>query len=160
MAGQRQPIELVIAKGNKHLTKAEIESRRKSEIAPLDGELTPPAYLSKKQTQEFVKIADQLKRLKIMGETDVDALARYVVSNSLYIDTVKKLRRREVRDNPLLYEKWIGIQDKVFRQARVAAGDLGLTISSRCRLIVPEVNKPPEKTNKFQKFQKRTAASE
>lgn len=160
MSGPRQPIELVVAKGAKHLTKAEIDSRRKSEIAPLDGDLTPPSYLSKKQTQEFIKIADQLKRLKIMGETDVDALARYVVANSLYIDTVKKLRRREVRDNPLLYEKWIGIQDKVFRQARVAAGDLGLTISSRCRLIVPEVNKSPEKTNKFQKFQKRTAASE
>ena len=48
MSGPRQPIELVVAKGAKHLTKAEIESRRKSEIAPLDGELTPPAYLSKK----------------------------------------------------------------------------------------------------------------
>ena len=38
MAGQRQPIELVLAKGNKHLTKAEIESRRNSEIGPLSGE--------------------------------------------------------------------------------------------------------------------------
>ncbi len=28
MSGQRQPLELVIAKGNKHLTKAEIEERR------------------------------------------------------------------------------------------------------------------------------------
>lgn len=27
MSGQRQPVELVIAKGNKHLTKAEIEER-------------------------------------------------------------------------------------------------------------------------------------
>ena len=160
MSGPRQPIELVVAKGAKHLTKAEIDSRRKSEIAPLDGDLTPPSYLSKKQTQEFVKIADQLKRLKIMGETDVDALARYVVANSLYIETVKKLRRKEVKDNPFIFEKWLKMQDKVFRQARVAASDLGLTISSRCRLIVPEVNKPPEKTNKFQKFQKRTAASE
>lgn len=160
MAGQRQPIELVLAKGNKHLTKAEIEARRNSEIGPLSGDMEPPAYLTKKQKAEFNTIAGQLQELKIMGETDVDALARYVVANSLYIDTVKKLRRREVRDNPLLYEKWIGIQDKVFRQARVAAGDLGLTISSRCRLVVPEVNKPPEKTNKFQKFQKRTATSE
>ena len=160
MAGQRQPIELVIAKGNKHLTKAEIEARRNGEIRPLSGDMEPPAYLTKKQKAEFKTIAGQLQELKIIGETDVDALARYVVANSLYIDTVKKLRRKEVRDNPLLYEKWIGIQDKVFRQARAAAGDLGLTISSRCRLIVPEVNKPPEKTNKFQKFQKRTAASE
>ena len=160
MSGPRQPIELVVAKGAKHLTKAEIESRRKSEIAPLDGDLTPPSYLSKKQTQEFLKIADQLKRLKIMGETDVHALARYVVANSMYIDTVKKLRRKEVKDDPDIYEQWAGVQDKFFKQARAAAGDLGLTISSRCRLVIPEANKPPEKTNKFQKFQKRTAASE
>lgn len=160
MSGPRQPIELVVAKGAKHLTKAEIESRRKSEIAPLDGDLTPPAYLSKKQTQEFIKIADQLKRLKIMGETDVDALARYVVANSMYIDTVKKLRRKEVKEDPDLYEQWIKVQDKLFRQARTAAGDLGLTISSRCRLVIPEVNTPPERKNKFSKFQKRSAVSE
>lgn len=160
MSGPRQPIELVVAKGAKHLTKAEIDARRKSEIAPLDGDLTPPAYLSKKQKQEFIKIADQLQRLKIMGETDVDALARYIVANTLYIDTVKKLRRKEVKDNPALYESWLNLQDKTFRQARTAASDLGLTISSRCKLVVPEANKPPEKTNKFQKFQKRTAVSE
>lgn len=29
MSGPRQPIELVMAKGAKHLTKAEIESQRK-----------------------------------------------------------------------------------------------------------------------------------
>lgn len=29
MSGPRQPIELVVAKGAKHLTKAEIDSRRK-----------------------------------------------------------------------------------------------------------------------------------
>lgn len=30
MSGQRQPIELVLAKGNKHFTKAEIEERKSS----------------------------------------------------------------------------------------------------------------------------------
>lgn len=49
MAGQRQPIELVLAKGNKHLTKTEIEERRKSEVKPLAGDITPPAYLTKGQ---------------------------------------------------------------------------------------------------------------
>lgn len=32
MSGPRQPIELVVAKGAKHLTKAEIDSRRKKTI--------------------------------------------------------------------------------------------------------------------------------
>lgn len=30
MAGQKQPIELVLAKGNKHLTKKEIEDRNRN----------------------------------------------------------------------------------------------------------------------------------
>ncbi len=34
MSGPRQPIELVVAKGAKHLTKAEIDSRRKKRLKP------------------------------------------------------------------------------------------------------------------------------
>ena len=34
MAGQRQPIDLVIAKGKKHLTKEEIAKRKSSELQP------------------------------------------------------------------------------------------------------------------------------
>lgn len=56
MAGQRQPIELVLAKGNKHLTKAEIEARRNGEIRPLDGNIAPPGYLTKKQKAHFNSI--------------------------------------------------------------------------------------------------------
>lgn len=160
MAGQRQPIELVLAKGNKHLTKAEIEARRKSEVGPLSGDITPPAYLTKKQKAEFKTIAGQLQELKIMGETDVDALARYIVANTFYINAVKKLRSKEVRDDPELFESWLKIQEKMFRQCRASANDLGLSISSRCKLVVPAADKLPEKTNKFKKFEKRPAVSE
>lgn len=160
MAGQRQPIELVIAKGNKHLTKAEIEARRKREVGPLEGEIVPPAYLTKKQKAEFTAIAAQLQELKIMGETDADALARYVVANTFYINAVKKLRSKEVRDDPELFASWLKIQEKMFNQCRSSANDLGLTISSRCRLVVPATDKPEAKPNKFKKFEKRPAISE
>jgi P27 family predicted phage terminase small subunit len=157
MARQRQPIELVIANGRKHLTKAEIEARRTSEVRPLDGEILPPDYLTKKQKAEFMTIAGQLQELKIMGETDVDALARYVVANGFYIESVKKLRSKEVRDDPELFESWLKIQERFFKQARASASDLGLTISSRCKLVVPDTGKPEEKPNKFRKFEKRAA---
>lgn len=160
MAGQRQPIELVLAKGNKHLTKAEIEARRNSEIGPLSGDMTPPAYLTKKQKAEFNTIANQLRELKIMGETDVDALARYIVANTFYINAVKKLRSKEVRDDPELFDSWLKIQEKMFRQCRASANDLGLSISSRCRLVVPAAEKTEVKQNKFKKFEKRPAIDE
>lgn len=160
MAGQRQPIELVLAKGNKHLTKAEIEARRNSEIGPLSGAMDPPAYLTKKQKAEFKTIAGQLQELKIMGETDVDALARYIVANTFYINAVKKLRSKEVRDDPELFGSWLKVQEKMFNQCRSSANDLGLTISSRCRLVVPAAEKTDVKPNKFKKFEKRPAVDE
>ena len=160
MAGQRQPIELVIAKGNKHLTKAEIEERRNSEVKPLTDEIGPPAYLTKKQKAEFNKISDQLQRLKIMSETDVDTLARYVVANTFYVNAVRKLRSREVKDDPELFESWLKIQEKMFKQARACANDLGLSISSRCKLVVPAAEKTEEKKNKFAKFEKRPVINE
>ena len=160
MAGQRQPIELVLAKGNKHLTKAEIEERRATEVKPLAGDIAPPAYLTKKQKQEFSTIAGQLQDLKIMGETDIDALARYVVAQTFYINAVKQMRRKEVRDDPELFESWLKIQEKMFRQCRASANDLGLSISSRCKLVVPAAEKTEVKTNKFKKFEKRPSVNE
>ena len=160
MAGRRQPIELVIAKGNKNLTKAEIQERRDREIKPITDNIIAPDYLTKKQKDEFYRIADQLKKLKIMGETDVDALARYIVANDFYINAVKQLRRSNVKNNPELFDKWAKIQERYFKQCRSSANDLGLSISSRCRLVVPERKDPPKKTNKFAKFEKGTAVNE
>lgn len=157
MAGQRQPIELVIAKGAKNLTKAEIEQRRNSEIAPITDNIVAPAYLTKKQKDEFNRIAEQLKKLKIMGETDVDALGRYITANDLYINAVKKLRSAEVKNDPFIFEKWLNIQEKCFKQCRSSANDLGLSISSRCKLVVPQTKTETPKENKFKKFEKRSS---
>ena len=159
MAGQRQPIELVVAKGKKNLTKAEIQERRDSEVKPITDDIIAPAYLTKKQKDEFNRIATQLQKLKIMGETDVDALARYITAKDMYENAVKQMRKPEVKTNPIIYEKWIGIQDKLFKQCRSSANDLGLSISSRCKLVVPATNEPTKKENKFSKFEKRTAVN-
>ena len=159
MAGRKQPIELVIAKGKKNLTKAEIQERRDSEVKPITDNIIAPDYLTKKQKDEFYRIADQLQKLKIMGETDVDALARYIVANDFYINAVKQLRKTEVRNNPMLFDSWSKIQERYFKQCRQSANDLGLSISSRCRLVVPATKEAPKKENKFTKFEKRTVVN-
>ena len=159
MSGQRQPIELVIANGKKNLTKAEIQERPDSEVKPIAENIIAPAYLTKKQKGEFNRIADQLQKLKIMGETDVDALARYIVANDFYINAVKQLRKTEVKNDPYKFEAWAKIQERYFKQCRSSANDLGLSISSRCKLVVPATKEPPKKTNKFSKFEKRPAVN-
>lgn len=157
MSGQRQPIELVIANGRKNLTKAEIEERRNGEVKPITDNITAPAYLTKKQKEEFDRIAGQLKKLKILGETDADALARFIVANDFYINAVKQMRKPDVKKDPYAFEAWSKIQERYFKQCRSSANDLGLSISSRCKLVVPATKDPPKKENKFSKFEKRSA---
>lgn len=172
MAGQRQPIELVIANERKHLTKAEIEERRQRELKPCTDDISAPSYLTAKQKKDFYKIAQQLQKLKIMGETDCDALARYITAQDLYEQAVKDLRKlakekpkkEDYEDNQKSYYLDLDLyhtaldnatkrQDRYFKQAQTAAAALGLTISSRCRLVAPVVEEKP-KENKFSKFGK------
>jgi len=159
MAGQRLPLEVVQARGSKHLTKAEIQERQEREIKPITDGIIAPDYLTKKQKATFNKLASQLEKLKIMGETDVDALARYIVANDSYVHATKQLRKSEVKNDPTKYESWSKIQERNFKMVRASANDLGLSISSRCKLVVPGANKDDKpKENKFAKFEKRTVA--
>ena len=161
MAGQRLPLEVVQARGSKHLTKAEIQERQEREIKPITDDIIAPDYLTKKQKDIFYKLASQLEKLKIMGETDVDALARYIVANDSYVHATKQLRKSEVKNDPMKYESWSKIQERNFKMVRASANDLGLSISSRCKLVVPGANKEDKpKENKFAKFEKRTVVGE
>lgn len=154
MAGPRLPTGVVEARGSKHFSKAELEERRNTEIKPITDNIIAPVYLTKKQSEEFYKIAEQLKKLNILGETDVDALARYITAKDMYENAVKQMRKKEVRDDPYKFDKWLKIQDKLFKQCRASANDLGLSITSRCKLVVPQPKTETVKENKFKKFEK------
>lgn len=159
MAGQREPLELILAKGNKHMTKAEIAERQAREVKPCTDDISPPDYLSKAQKAEFNRIAAQLMKLKILGETDVDALARYILSRDTYVKLTKQIQKKKILDDPILLDKYMKNQDRAFRQCDVSAKALGLTISSRCRLVVPEIKQEVPKENKFKRFEKRSVGS-
>lgn len=154
MARPRQSIAVIEAKGRSHLGKAEIERRRASEIKPITDNIIAPTFLTKKQIEKFDIIANQLIDLGIMGETDVDALARYIVAEEFYIHATKQIRKTSKTD-PDKLDIWIRIQERLFKQCRASANDLGLTISSRCRLVVPKSDNQTQHENKFAKFVKR-----
>ncbi len=165
MAGPRQPVELVLANGKKHLTKAEIKQRLDSEVKPCTDEISAPSCLTAAQKKTFNTLAGQLQKIKIMGETDVDTLARYIIAQSLYEQAVKDLRAAQ-KSKPkgldadvLTMAKWAMMmdtldkrQDRYFKQAHTCASALGLTISARCKLEVPVKEEAP-KANKFAKFE-------
>lgn len=165
MAGQRQPIELIVANGKKHISKADIEARRASEVQPCVDHIEAPAYLTAAQKKRFNVLAEQLQKLKIMGETDVETLARYVTAQELYEQAVKDLRavRKQMpKGSDVLAEElatWSVLMtnidkrvDRYFKQAHTAAAALGLSISSRCKLVVPTKAEDDKPKNKFARF--------
>lgn len=78
MAGARQPVDLLLVKGKKNLTKQEIEERRKQEIKAPSDKVKAPSYLPKDLKREFKKIADELKNIGIM--TNLDPIQKTVKS--------------------------------------------------------------------------------
>lgn len=137
MARPRQPINVVLMNGRKHLTRAEIEERQNSEVKAMADNIQPPSYFNKKQKAEFQKIADELLRIELMTNLDEDALARFILAREQYVKLSKLLRSIHPLEQMDEYTQMLSNVDKLFKQCRIAASDLGLTISSRVKLVVP-----------------------
>ena len=137
MGRPREPVKLIQAKGKAHMTKRQILDRRASEIEVPPAKIEPPRELDPEQRRAFRRYAKLLTEIGIFTVLDVDCLARYVRAQSQYdqlYDTAEALLRGGMLKS---YGEVLAMQDKVFRQAQAAARDLGLTISSRCKLSVP-----------------------
>ena len=146
MVRPREPIKLIQAKGKKHLTKDEIEKRTNEELDVNLKNIKPPTYLTAAEKKTFEQISEKLLSVGIMTELDEDCLARYIISRRLYIEytktlttMIKKHKKEEEEIDIDDINKMQNMQDKVFKQCQSSARDLGLTISSRCKLIVPKL---------------------
>jgi P27 family predicted phage terminase small subunit len=145
---QKQPVDLMLVKGKTHLTKAEIEKRKSQEIKAPADKIRAPSYLPNDLKKEFRKLAKDLVEIEIMSNLDIDALARFVMSRKLYNDLMNQILEKP---GLMLDKDVVSAQDKLFKQCRASATDLGLTITSRCKLVVPkkEDDKPKSKWDKF-----------
>ena len=159
MAKPRQPIALIEYKGRKHLTKQEVAQRQAGEVQAPANNVKPPGYLSTSQKKEFRKIAGVLLAIGIMSDLDCDALGRYIQSQEKYVQYDNMVNQiiasidDDLESNCVLLEKYENLRDKALKQCRACASDLGLTISSRCKLVAPKVEEPV-KENKFGRFVK------
>lgn len=167
MGRNKEPIKLLKAKGKTHLTKAEIEEREKGEVSVISGDISPPTFLNKAQKDKFNKIAEKLKALGIMSDLDCDVLARYIKAETDFVfyeklvaKTQKELLKNsggtaedmfledDTVDRLMKYEK---LKNTAFNQCHTCASALGMTITSRCKIIVPQARDEPKK-NKFERF--------
>nr|WP_039809874.1 phage terminase small subunit P27 family [Jeotgalibacillus malaysiensis] len=168
MAGRnKQPLSVIQGKGrSNHLTKDEIKKRQQQEeaVRGFTDNIEPPKYLTKRQKDEFERIAAELIRLNIFSNLDVDGLARYIDSKDEYIKTVKALRsmkptiKETDEDGKVFvvqneaYGKLGRSKNLLFNECKAAAADLGLSITSRLKLVIPQIAEPEEESDFDKKF--------
>lgn len=137
MGRPKEPIEILVAKGKSHLTKAQIEERREQEIKVPFKNVKAPSYLDAKQKKKFKEIADKLLDLGVMTELDIDCLAHYVLSHSLYLAYTRQIENLANEDELKALKDYQLMQDKAFKQCLACARELGLTVTARAKLIIP-----------------------
>ena len=141
MARPREPIDLIKAKGKKHLTEAEYERRKAEEIEVPFTDVKPPDYLTGANSiKKFNHYAEMLLSVGIFTELDVDCLARYIMGEQLYLQYTNLLIKLIKSNDYEMLGKIQTLQDKAFKQCQSCARDLGLTITSRCKLVIPKTD--------------------
>lgn len=151
MGRNKQPIGLIMAKGNiSHKTKTEIEERLKNEVKANSNNIIAPSYLSAKLKKRFDYLAKELIDINILSNLDVECLARYIALEEQYNTITKSISKIDIVKDAEEYDKMLIRQTKIYNMLTKSASDLGLSITSRCKLVIPKAEE--KSINKFEKF--------
>lgn len=125
-----------------HRTNAEIEGRIKTEVkAPAPVRVKVPGYLPDSMKSEFRLIAKKLIALHIFCDLDYDMLARYLIARAAWKSAQTRAGHAIGTGDRSEALGWGKLANMYFGQCQSCAAALGLSITSRCRLVVPE---PPK----------------
>lgn len=172
MAGKRRPMDvnLSVVDGGKHWTKKEIQQRQEGELRlEKPTELKAPSWLTGSAKKLFKAYAGQLLKFPagMVSELDTGTLARYCDCEAAYgeasrqksswlsecsqrLKAVGKDGLADLEKDPAYgtakeqLDYWVGQMAKLEKICRGCAVELGMTVSSRCKLIVPKVDPKPE----------------
>lgn len=142
MSGGRKPMDVNLAKKGKHWTKAEIETRKSQEVSvETPKSFTAPKWLgaeAKKLFQTYGKLL--ISSGLPVSKLDVGALARMCDAEALYAKAAEKRDRAMDEEDSESLALWMKTMASCEKIARGAANDLGCTVASRCRMVVPKMD--------------------
>ena len=131
MPGPRQPVDVLEAKGKKHLTKAEIAERRRNE-----------PKLPEALKKDFRALGKRLIAAGLYTDLDADTLGRYLIAQQQWLKATVEADKALTQKDAEAARDWSAIQERYFKQARNCANDMGMTVTSRCRLVIPPEQRP------------------
>lgn len=150
MPGPRMPLAVLEANGKKHLSEAEKAERAAQEVKlPRPKKISPPSWLPEYLKGDFRKLAKELLEAD-MGAAglDRDTIGRYLVAQRQYTAAARHVSDALDAEDVEEVAAWGKEQERCFKQCRACAADMGLTISSRCRLVLLPKKEAAE-TNPF-----------
>lgn len=151
MPRRKEPLKLLEAKGKSHLSKKEKSEREQGEVkTQATKQVRAPDWLPKNLRKEFNRLSRKLLEIDIFSDLDRDTLARYLIAHEIYEKATSHVQEAITGSESGEAVKWSSVQGKYFTQCRECANDLGLTITSRCKLVVPQKDKPEE--NAFERM--------
>ena len=140
MSGTRQPTDVVKANGRKHLSKTEEAERRASEVhVEKPKTVKAPKWVPAHLKKSFRQLAEKLHACGLYTDLDADTLGRYLVAQHQYLMATEQAEAALTDMDQENADAWGKIQERYFKQARNCANDMGLTVTSRCRLVVPNI---------------------
>lgn len=151
MPGPRVPTDVLKANGRKHLSKKEEAQRRAGEVSVAPPKTAkPPKWLPEALKKDFRALGKKLIEAGLYTELDADNLGRYLVAQRHWLMATQEVNKYLSAKDPAGSDAWSKIQERYFKQCRNCANDMGLTVTSRCRLVIPEGNKQhTEENNPF-----------
>lgn len=125
-----------------HRTNAEIEAKAKSEVRGKEPKrITVPKYLPQVMEAEYRLTAKKLVALHIFSDLDYDMLARYFIARAAWQNAQNWANRAIMQGDAKEAGSWTKTANVYFGQCQSCASQLGLSVSARCRLVMPE---PPK----------------
>lgn len=160
MPGPRQKLSVLEANGRKHLSKAEKAQRVAGEVElPKPAKMRVPKWLPEYLKADFRALAKELLEADVgAAQLDRDTVGRYIVAQHQFTAACRMVQDALDQQDPDLVNKWTKAQKSYFEQARACANDMGMTITSRCRLVLPKQPEKPEENPFFQMMEARRRA--
>lgn len=139
MPGSRLPTDVVKSRGAKHLSKSEEAQRRSQEVQlPTAKTAKPPKWLPESLKTPFRSLGKQLIAAGLYTDLDADTLGRYVTAQHQWQAVTALAEEALLKQDMETADSLSRIQERYFKQARNCANDMGLTVTSRCRLVLPQ----------------------
>ena len=146
MGRKAKPVDLIVMEGKTHLTKAEIDARKKREIKPNTENVKCPDWLCDVGREEWNRIEPDLIELGLLTNIDVNILAIYCDAYAKYIEASQYIQQHGMvmeYENKngvvnLVANPYVAVANKYSTIIKKYCEEFGLTPTSRAKISIPK----------------------